>query len=697
MNPEEFLAHSDFIHRLAHRLVSDENRAADITQQTWLAAMLHPSVGKRALPSWLARVATNFARRFHQLERRCSDREEVFAAPEKTLSTVEIVERAEVRHRLVEAVFDLHEPYRSTILLRFYENLPPREIAKKYRLPVETVKTRLKRGLSKIRDSLDASHGNDRKNWLSALVPLAGLKIPTASAGAGSLLSGFAGAAAMSMKVKMGIALLIVLGITLGLVRLVSDLPPDPLETVKIDYSTEGEPAKVSLSQDKDDLSLNVSGSDNPQRVPIPPTGSPVPETAAPGKTGSIEGTVYGVYGLPEARAPVIAMRIKDQGMSFGEKQETIADHRGRYAFKDLVPGEYRVRLASQGMGFPPAMDHLYQRLLLLDKNWRSSTCVKVEQGKVSAYDLREPRKSVIEGTVTEAGYPKEGLRIVLSRKTGSPLFRLNSRSTETDSRGAYRFDGLEPDRYRLKLDVKGIHPPLEEMVQLASGAKERRDFALSSCRVSGRVYDSLTGEPLANISVSLERAVEAPPVPPPKKDLKNSTPVYLVEAAGSYPLICNPEPIKTKADGSYEFVSVPPGEYGLFASGGDYLTRKAGLIVVHEGSAVYSQDIMLLKGLKVTGIIVSGDTGEPPPIRYPFTFCKLKEGMEEKEGSIPVHYSADDGSFTLSRLSPGGYRLKTVDWDLEDHAWNGYRGSLDFTLYDRDLSGLEWVIWRSR
>ena len=43
--------------------------------------------------------------------------------------------------------FDLDEPYCTTILHRYYEGWPPREIARSTGVPVETVKSRLKRAV----------------------------------------------------------------------------------------------------------------------------------------------------------------------------------------------------------------------------------------------------------------------------------------------------------------------------------------------------------------------------------------------------------------------------------------------------------------------------------------------------------------------------------------------------------------------
>jgi hypothetical protein len=69
-------------------------------------------------------------------------------------------------------VLALEEPYRETVLLRYFENLPPRAIARRLAVPVETVRTRLKRALETLRARLDRDYGA-RGAWSLALVPFA--------------------------------------------------------------------------------------------------------------------------------------------------------------------------------------------------------------------------------------------------------------------------------------------------------------------------------------------------------------------------------------------------------------------------------------------------------------------------------------------------------------------------------------------
>ena len=67
----------------------------------------------------------------------------------------------------------LEEPFRSTVMLRYFEGLSSSEIARQAEIPASTVRWRLKRGLDTIRCQLDGEHGGDRGVWIAVLVPIA--------------------------------------------------------------------------------------------------------------------------------------------------------------------------------------------------------------------------------------------------------------------------------------------------------------------------------------------------------------------------------------------------------------------------------------------------------------------------------------------------------------------------------------------
>src|SRR5262245_2004586 len=91
--------------------------------------------------------------------------------------------------RVVSSVLALEEPYRDVVLLRFFEDLPPREVARRLGVPTETVRTRTRRALDRLRERLDAEHGGDRAAWSAALAPVAALPTVVVALSAGAKVS----------------------------------------------------------------------------------------------------------------------------------------------------------------------------------------------------------------------------------------------------------------------------------------------------------------------------------------------------------------------------------------------------------------------------------------------------------------------------------------------------------------------------
>ncbi len=170
---EALLAEREWVTRLARHLVSDRADADDLVQQTWLRSLRHPPRTGGSLRGWLRTVLRNEARQARRSATRRDAREAAWR-PRDVPGPDEVVARAEEQRRVAQAVLDLDEPYRSTLLLRFYDELTPQEIAARTTTPIETVRTRTRRGLARLRSRLDASHGGGGSAWGLALLPLAG-------------------------------------------------------------------------------------------------------------------------------------------------------------------------------------------------------------------------------------------------------------------------------------------------------------------------------------------------------------------------------------------------------------------------------------------------------------------------------------------------------------------------------------------
>ncbi len=194
LSPESLISHAGFVRNLSRSLLLDPGAADDVAQETWITALERPPRSLESLRGWLASVARSLARQRTRGEERRTRREAVAARAERIPSAAEVVEREALRSAVVQAVLALPEPSRTTVLLRFYEEKSPREIAALLRVPVETVRTRLKRGLARLRDVLDARVGGERGDWRHAVVPLAHAGASTLQTGVGVKLALAAGA-----------------------------------------------------------------------------------------------------------------------------------------------------------------------------------------------------------------------------------------------------------------------------------------------------------------------------------------------------------------------------------------------------------------------------------------------------------------------------------------------------------------------
>jgi RNA polymerase sigma-70 factor (ECF subfamily) len=171
VTPEHLLKHGPFLRALARQLVGDAARADDVVQEAWLAALEHAPA--RALRPWLVGVVRNLARRVRREEARRTRREKAVAKRDVDRPTADVVAGEAARRDVVEAVLQLREPYRTAILLRYYDDLSAREIATRLGVNASTVRSRVSRGLEELRGLLDRRHRGDRREWCLAVLPLA--------------------------------------------------------------------------------------------------------------------------------------------------------------------------------------------------------------------------------------------------------------------------------------------------------------------------------------------------------------------------------------------------------------------------------------------------------------------------------------------------------------------------------------------
>lgn len=318
---DDLLQHASWVRTLAGRLVADPSRADDVAQEAWTAAIANPPSHAENVRAWLATVVRNVVRGTGRAESRRVARESAVARRVATPSTEEVAAQAELSRELAGHVLALDPIYRDVVLLRWYEDLPPREIASRLGVPVATVRTRLARAVDELRTRLDRSHG-DRASWCALLAMSstrpATLARPLLGAMAAGLLALFA-----------------------GTVLLVELTPRDATEAgvaSALDArTTDGARASdVDAPTDEARRAPRPAWVDRPERARAP-RAAPTASVERYG-TVDVEGRVLSLegYAVPNvtvrARDPGLA-RLEDGTLHWGSHSSTVsADQLARYA-----------------------------------------------------------------------------------------------------------------------------------------------------------------------------------------------------------------------------------------------------------------------------------------------------------------------------------------------------------------------------
>jgi RNA polymerase sigma factor (sigma-70 family) len=195
---EILLAESGWLRRLVARLVRDPADADDITQETWARALVSPPADISSPRAWLAQVSRNVLRMRSRAEIRRLKYEAAAAADVEAndTTTEAAVQRLEFQRVLVELVSAMQEPLRSTVVMRYFEELNSAQIAERMAVAPGTVRARLSLALGLLRAALDEQCSGNRKHWMAMVGPAMVPRVGTATKGIGS---GFVKGMALSL------------------------------------------------------------------------------------------------------------------------------------------------------------------------------------------------------------------------------------------------------------------------------------------------------------------------------------------------------------------------------------------------------------------------------------------------------------------------------------------------------------------
>ena len=144
-------AHQRSVYSLALRMLGTRDLAEDLTQEVFmqLNGNLSTIDSNRHLGFWLRQVTSN--RAIDQLRRRA--RVQMTSLDEETqLFSIDDASDPLLQRHLKALLAELSAPARAVLLLRYQEDLDPAEIARTLDMPLNTVKSHLKRSLESMRE-----------------------------------------------------------------------------------------------------------------------------------------------------------------------------------------------------------------------------------------------------------------------------------------------------------------------------------------------------------------------------------------------------------------------------------------------------------------------------------------------------------------------------------------------------------------
>lgn len=488
LKPEDFLAHTDFVRGLARSLIADASRADDVVQETWIAALRRPPAKAGSVRAWLARVVRNLVATTYRAEGRRARREKRAAAGEAVPSTEEIFQREAIRRRVVEAVVALDEPYRSAVVLRYYEDLPPREIARRLGTPVATVRTHIHRGLEKLRQKFDADHGNDRRPWCVALAPIAGLELLSSTAGgATGAAAVMTGAIAMSAKVKIAAIVILVPSLSVALWQILPDsffLDDDPRPAAAEDL-----PIAPAVERDnkerQDDLLVGIAdpgGATGSEREALGPIGLFIAGRVVEKGTAKPIAT-YGLSLYRNADSPSTSWKKVTV--------ESVHHAGGRFHVPVEEGGLYRLRIST-----PSYLRGEPEDFEVADETSVDTILIELDPG------MAVSGRVVVDATdqpvvdaliVSDRTNWRDRERLLVGRSQDTPHVR-------TDEEGRFRIQGLSDERQT----IAALHPDFAQAGQKATpGDEEEIEIRLKGgFRLFGRALCD-DGKPAVGLRIN--------------------------------------------------------------------------------------------------------------------------------------------------------------------------------------------------
>lgn len=425
---ERLLSHRESLRRLASSLARDSAEADDDLQDAYVRALESPARHGGNTRGWLAKILRNVSFRRSRKASLSRDAELFSGDREVPEPTDDVAAHQEVLTRIAKVVFELPEPYRSVVVLRFYEDEPPRRISQLLDRPLNSVNSQLRRGLAQLRERLEKDVGPMSSLLLLFDRSLESKATVRARATAGHGRRSFVPWAAAVVLVSLGAVLY---------------LRRDAADTRALTSSVE-------------------SPGSSPREDPLPTPGESAREPLASDlETAPVATTT---------RARTLEIRVVD---SFGSPVHgaTVFSHDGPAMFAPLSTWEARGTTGADGscvLTLDPDREIGSLRLLACAEARVTSEMLSLDleryAGAPLTLTLGSGSELVVEGVVRDPeGLPVSGALVLTGDAPGAPeeLAEGVARSTaldcrHTDADGRFRASGLPRGRQTLRVSKPG-------------------------------------------------------------------------------------------------------------------------------------------------------------------------------------------------------------------------------------------------
>ncbi len=456
---DQLLSQAEWLGRLSRALVQDPADASDLAQDTMVAALTKPPSKRGPIKPWLAGVARNIARmRFRSATRRSSRERLAIDTSSPPIGTDELLDHLELQKAIAQKVQALADPYKTVVILRYYEGLSAQEIAVQTACPAGTVRWRLKKGMDQLRLDLDKEYGGQREQWALLVLQLPTTTVKKATTSQGIVL--------MSTIGKLAIATLAVFCLFWG--------------GSKIGWwGTSSESGKSTGPPSVSSVMTPTSKAQFPRPLrPMREVG-PVKAQADPIGTIRLEGQVIDSQEQPVEGAWIAIGTVPPQKVQ--------SDASGSFFFENLP---------SRDILIEGKKDNTYTGPISLQLTLDGEPVILRLQpsGSVEVVVEDSIGKSVPNAEIT--------------------IYSLLEWNAITDEEGRAQFTGIGEGKYILSVEASGYSKAKQRL--LATGSSKLplqvRVVMQSGAKVSGRVVDQ-KGTPVAGARVRADSTSEPFPV----------------------------------------------------------------------------------------------------------------------------------------------------------------------------------------